>query len=88
MNYFLPFWSSPEYRQTTDRQLQTTDRKRCIRDHRATCTGGLKKGRGVDQKKKSVVPIHERPALSQPLSPDYKGTAFSVKKREVTLLSL
>ncbi len=29
--------------QTTDYRLQTTDRKRCIWAHRASCTGGLKK---------------------------------------------
>ncbi len=35
INYFLPFWSSPDYRLQTDRKL-------CIRAQRASCTGGLK----------------------------------------------
>ncbi len=49
MNYFLPFWSSRiifslfGQVQTTDYR-QTTDRKRCIWAHRASCTGGLKNG--------------------------------------------
>ena len=87
MNYFLPFWSSPDYRQTTDYRQQTESGayEPTVQDAQA--------GSKIDLAKKIVNPVGmacrvEKSQLLQHCHDDRESTMVTLLTGEISFLIL